>query len=76
MSSELNRVRNYSCLDIQYQPGRDLDLKTSQSNRADNQKIKTQGDKNNSERELRTVEKSNLTKTQGSGSLRESWPLS
>lgn len=40
-----------------------------QSSGADNQKIQTQGDKNNNEREFRTIEENILPKT---GGVRES----
>ena len=49
--------------------GKDGALEDTQSSGADNQKIQTQGDKNNNEREFRTIEESILPKTGGSGIL-------
>ena len=46
-----------------------LALKTLQSNRADNQKIKIQEDKSNNAWEFRTMEKSNPTAAQRSESF-------
>jgi hypothetical protein len=46
-----------------------LALKTLQSNRADNKKIKMEGEKSNNAREFRTMEKSNPIAAQGSESF-------